>query len=83
MTLLDELRAQAKSHGNNRRSKITVFLEKLSDKDRKEWIQVFISPDHSCRAIMEVLRKRGVDTSISSIQATRVRLRESSSVAKK
>ena len=83
MNLLDELRAESKSQGTNKRSKIEVYLESLDAKSRKEWIAILVSYDHSNRAITKVLEKRGVKASNSSVQNTRARLREAASVAKK
>lgn len=83
MNLIDELRAESKSQGSNKRSKIEVFLENLDAKTRKEWIEILVSYDHSNRAITKVLEKRGVKASNSSVQNTRTRLREAASVAKK
>jgi spore coat polysaccharide biosynthesis protein SpsF (cytidylyltransferase family) len=83
MNLIDELRAESKSQGTNKRSKIEVYLESLDAKSRKEWIAILVSYDHSNRAITKVLEKRGVKASNSSVQNTRARLREAASVAKK
>ena len=83
MNLIDELRAESKSQGSNKRSKIEVYLESLDAKSRKEWIAILVSYDHSNRAITKVLEKRGVQASNSSVQNTRARLREAASVAKK
>lgn len=83
MNLIDELRAESKSQGTNKRSKIEVYLDSLDAKTRKEWIGIFVSYDHSNRAITKVLEKRGVKSSISSVQNVRARLREAASVAKK
>ena len=84
MTLIDELRAQTKSQGNNKQSKIDDYLESLDATDRKEWQVVLMSYDHSNRAIAEVLKTRGVTLSPSAVQLVRSRLRESATnVAKK
>ncbi len=83
MNLIDELRAESKSQGTNKRSKIEVYLENLDAKTRKEWIGILVSYDHSNRAIVKVLEKRGVKSSNSSVQNVRARLREAASVAKK
>lgn len=83
MNLIDELRAESKSQGTNKKSKIEVYLESLDAKDRKEWIAILVSYDHSNRAIANVLNKRGVKTSSGAVQGYRSRLREAASVAKK
>lgn len=84
MTLIDELRAQTKSQGSNKQSKLDLYLETLDAKDRKEWLIVLIAYDHSNRAIAEVLKKRGVNLSSSAVQLVRSKLRESATnVAKK
>ena len=84
MTLIDELRAQTKSQGSNKQSKLDIYLETLDPKDRKEWLVVLIAYDHSNRAIAEVLKKRGVNLSSSAVQLVRSKLRESATnVAKK
>ncbi len=83
MNLIDELRAESKSQGANKRSRIEVYLESLDAKTRKEWIAILVSYDHSNRAISKVLGKRGVKTSDSSVQNYRGRLREAASVVTK
>ena len=83
MNLIDELRAESKSQGTNKKSKIEVYLESLDAKTRKEWVSILVSYDHSNRAITKVLEKRGVKASNSSVQNFRARLREAASVAKK
>ena len=84
MTLIDELRAQTKSQGSNKQSKLDLYLETLDPKDRKEWQVVLIAYDHSNRAIAEVLKTRGVVLSCSAVQLVRSRLRDSlTNVAKK
>jgi hypothetical protein len=84
MSLIEELRAQTKSQGNNKQSKIDIYLESLDAKDRKEWLTVLVSYDHSNRAIAEVLKTRGVILSPSAVQFVRSRLRDSATdVAKK
>lgn len=83
MNLIDELRAESKSQGSNKRSKIEVYLDTLDAKTRKEWIGILVSYDHSNRAVTKVLAKRGVKASNSSVQNVRARLREAASVAKK
>jgi hypothetical protein len=83
VNLIDELRAESKSQGTNKKSKIEVYLESLDAKTRKEWVSILVSYDHSNRAITKVLGKRGVKASNSSVQNFRARLREASSVAKK
>ena len=84
MSLIEELRAQTKSQGSNKQSKIDLYLDSLDAKDRKEWISVLMSYDHSNRAIVEVLKTRGVMLSSSAVQLVRSRLRDSATnVAKK
>jgi hypothetical protein len=83
VNLIDELRAESKSQGSNKQSKIEIYLESLDAKDRKEWIAILVSYDHSNRAIAKVLGKRNVKASNSSVQNYRARLREAASVAKK
>jgi hypothetical protein len=84
MSLIEELRAQTRSQGSNKQSKIDLYLDSLDAKDRKEWISVLMSYDHSNRAIAEVLKTRGVTLSPSAVQLVRSRLRDSATnVAKK
>lgn len=83
MNLIDELRAESKSQGTNKKSKIETYLESLNAKERKEWESILVSYDHSNRAIMRVLSKRGVSSSMTSVQNMRSRLREVASVASK
>lgn len=83
MNLIDELRAESKSQGTNKRSKIEIYLETLDAKDRKEWIAILVSYDHSNRAIATILNRRGVKASGSSVQSYRSTLREAASVSKK
>lgn len=83
MNLIDELRAESKSQGSNKKSKIEIYLETIDAKSRKEWIGILVSYDHSNRAIAKVLEKRGIKASSSSVQGYRARLREAASVAKK
>jgi len=83
MNLIDELRAESKSQGTNKKSKIEIYLDSLDAKARKEWIAILVSYDHSNRAIATVLSKRGVQASGSSVQGYRARLREAASVPKK
>lgn len=83
MNLIDELRAEVKSQGTNKKSYIEIYLSELEAKDRKEWIGILVSYDHSNRAITKVLRKRGVKASMSSVQNYRTRLREAASVSQK
>jgi hypothetical protein len=83
MNLIDELRAESKSQGTNKKSKLEVYLGTLDAKTRKEWIAILVSYDHSNRAIASVLAKRDIKMSSSSVQAYRTRLREAASVATK
>ena len=84
MSLIEELRAQTRSQGSNKQSKIDLYLDSLDAKDRKEWISVLMSYDHSNMAIAEVLKTRGVTLSPSAVQLVRSRLRDSATnVAKK